>query len=133
MSMAKRLLALLLCLIMLFSVVACSSSDANGESDLGTAKVTEPTQAPDNYIVLAEYEVANYRVVYEKDLVSAVTKKITQNLDTLKTKIGVTMESVSDEALPEPTDMPEILIGETNREESKLATAKLRSGEYTLL
>ena len=132
MSMAKRLLALLLCLIMLFSVVACSSSDANGESDSGTAKVTEPTQAPDNYIVLAEYEVANYRVVYEKDLASAVTKKITQNLDTLKTKIGVTMESVSDEALPEPTDMPEILIGETNREESKLATAKLRSGEYTI-
>ena len=132
MSMAKRLLALLLCLIMLFSVVACSSSDANGESDSGTAKVTEPSQAPDNYIVLAEYEVANYRVVYEKDLASAVTKKITQNLDTLKTKIGVTMESVSDEALPEPTDMPEILIGETNREESKLATAKLRSGEYTI-
>lgn len=131
MSKAKRLLALLLCLIMLFSVVACSGDTDGAESDT-SASVSKPSQAPENYISLAEYEVANYRIVYEAGLASTVTSKITKNLATLKTKIGVDMEAVTDEKLPESDGMPEILIGKTNRAESQTATAKLRAGEYKI-
>ena len=131
MSMAKRLLALLLCLMTLFSVVACSGANDNG-AESGNAGTALPSQVPENYVSLAEQEVALYRIVYEKGLASSVTQKITNNLATLKTKIGVDMQSIDDEALPAPDGMPEILIGETNREESKIATAKLRSGEYKI-
>ena len=134
MSTAKRLLSLLLCLIMIFSMFACSNeledySDSASDSNSG---ISLPSQVPDNYVSLAEHERANFRIVYEKGLASAVTQKITKNLETLKTKIGVIMPSVDDATLPAPDGMPEILIGETNREVSKLATAKLRSGEYTI-
>ena len=113
MSVSKRLLALIMCLLMLFSAVACSSDvEDSSDSGSGASKVeTGPSQAPDNYVALAEYEIANFRIVYEKALSSAVTKKITTNLDTLKTKIGVTMEAVDDTTLPAPDSMPEILIG----------------------
>lgn len=136
MSTTKRLLSLLLCLLMIFSMFACSNgaedySDSNSASDSDSA-ISLPSQVPDKYISVAEYERANFRIVYEKGLASAVTQKITKNLDTLKTKIGVIMQAVDDNALPAPDGMPEILIGETNREESKLASAKLRSGEYTV-
>lgn len=135
MSTSKRLLALLMCLLMIFSMFACSGdaedySDSNSASDSDSMSL--PSQVPDKYISVAEYERANFRIVYEKGLASAVTQKITKNLDTLKTKIGVTMQAVDDNTLPAPDGMPEILIGETNREESKLASAKLRSGEYTV-
>ena len=134
MSTAKRLLSLLLCLIMIFSMFACSNeledySDSASDSNSG---ISLPSQVPDNYVSLAEHERANFRIVYEKGLASAVTQKITKNLETLKTKIGVIMPSVDDATLPAPDGMPEILIGETNREVSKLATAKLRSCEYTI-
>ena len=131
MSMAKRLLALLLCLIMLFSVVACSSASDNGD-DTGMSGTALPSQVPENYVSIAEQEVALYKIVYEKGLASTVTQKIDTNLSTLKTKIGVDMQSVDDETYPASDGTPEILIGETNREESKLATAKLRSGEYKI-
>lgn len=136
MSTTKRLLSLLLCLLMIFSMFACSNgaedySDSNSASD-SDSTISLPSQVPDKYISVAEYERANFRIVYEKGLASAVTQKITKNLDTLKTKIGVIMQAVDDNALPAPDGMPEILIGETNREESKLASAKLRSGEYTV-
>ena len=135
MSISKRLLAFIMCLLMLFSAVACAN-DVEDYSDSGSGSAnlieTGPSQAPDNYVVFAEYEVANFRVVYEKDLPSAVKKKLTTNLETLKNKIGVTMEAVDDATLPAPDGKPEILIGETNREASKIASAKLRSGEYTI-
>ena len=134
MSIAKRTLALLLCLITLFSVFACSSDEENysdSASDSGIAQ-TLPSQVPDNYVSVAEYERANFRIVYESGLASAVTQKITKNLATLKTKIGVDMPMIADDKLPAPDGMPEILIGETNREASKLASAKLRSGEYKI-
>ena len=133
MSITKRLLSLLLCLLMIFSMFACGSemdgnySDSASDSDVIQ---TLPSQVPANSVSLAEHERANYRIVYASGLASAVVQKITNHLTTLKTKIGVTMEAVPDSVAPNGT--PEILIGETNREESKLASAKLRSGEYTV-
>ena len=120
---------------MLFSAIACSS-DVEDYSDSGSGAgnsiATGPSQAPANYVVLAEHEVANFRIVYEKGLTSAVVQKLNTNLETLKNKTGVIMEAVTDEALPAPDGKPEILIGETNREVSRIASAKLRSGEYTI-
>lgn len=135
MSTAKRLLALLLCLIMVFSVISCASNnneDDSASSD-GSSNITLPSEVPAGYVALAEHERANYRIVYEDGLASTVTGKINKHLEELKNKIGVIMESVSDKTLPAPTDgMPEILIGQTTREESKATGAALRSGEYLI-
>lgn len=135
MSTAKRLLSLLLCAVMIFSIFGCSSgnessSDTSNGSG-GNSGVRLPSNAPENYISLAEHETAYYRIVYAADLPGSVTKIINQNVETLRTKIGVVMECVSDKQLPAPVQgFPEILIGETNRTESIEASAILRSGEY---
>ncbi|MBE6533389.1 MAG: hypothetical protein E7678_00235, partial [Ruminococcaceae bacterium] len=136
MTITKRLIAAILCLITLFSVVACAADDeassSDSESGSGSGIIQRlPSEVPNNYVSIAEHEIANYRIVYENSLSPAVIKKINQNLDTVKTKTGITMEVISDTALPAPDGiMPEILIGSTNRNESRLASAKLRSGEY---
>ena len=92
MSTAKRLLSLLLCLVMIFAMFGCSSGDESySDSDTTNSgqKPNLPSQAPENYVSLAEHETAYYRIVYEKGLQPAVTKKITQHVATLQTKIGV--------------------------------------------
>ena len=135
MSTAKRLISLLLCLVMIFAMFGCTGVEdglSGSDNSDSSSNETLPSQTPENYISLAEHETAYYRVVYEKGLPSSVTKKITSQLSTLQTKIGVVMQAVTDEELPTPDGMPEILIGETNREESKAATAKLRTGEYKI-
>ena len=136
MSTTKRLLALLLCLIMAFSVISCandnSGSSDSGSSD-GSSNITLPSEVPAGYVSLAEHEKANYRIVYEDGLASTVTGKINKHLEDLKSKIGVVMESVSDKTLPTSLDgMPEILVGQTNRAESAETGAALRSGEYLI-
>ena len=135
MSTAKRLLALLLCMIMIFSVVSCASDNSEETSSAsdGSSNSTLPSEVPAGYVSLAEHEKANYRIVYEDGLASTVTSKINKHLEEIKSKIGVIMESVSDKTLPTSLDgMPEILIGETNRAESAETGAALRSGEYLI-
>ena len=135
MSTAKRLLALLLCMIMIFSVVSCASDNSEETSSAsdGSSNITLPSEVPAGYVSLAEHEKANYRIVYEDGLASTVTSKINKHLEEIKSKIGVIMESVSDKTLPTSLDgMPEILIGETNRAESAETGAALRSGEYLI-
>ena len=135
MSTAKRLLALLLCMIMIFSVVSCASdnSEETSSASNGSSNSTLPSEVPAGYVSLAEHEKANYRIVYEDGLASTVTSKINKHLEEIKSKIGVIMESVSDKTLPTSLDgMPEILIGETNRAESAETGAALRSGEYLI-
>lgn len=176
----KRILAFLLCLVMLFSIVGCtepsnSNTDATGdvtssqsESSLNTEatqsstdttnateatdqsstaaptestanesnapnKPTTPSKIPEGNVQIAEHGYAYYRVVYEEGLPSIVRNKITKNLETLKTKLGVTFEMVDDKTLPSATDgIPEILIGSTTREESSKASSTLRTGEYKI-
>ena len=135
MSTAKRLLALLLCMIMIFSVVSCASDNSEETSSAsdGSSNITLPSEVPAGYVSLAEHEKANYRIVYEDGLASTVTSKINKHLEEIKSKIGVIMESVSDKTLPTSLDgMPEILIGATNRAESAETGAALRSGEYLI-
>ena len=78
MSTAKRLLALLLCLIMIFSVVSCASDNSEETSSAsdGSSNITLPSEVPAGYVSLAEHEKANYRIVYEDGLASTVTSKI---------------------------------------------------------
>lgn len=177
MSMAKRLLAFLLCIIMLLSLVGCVSGEVsdtgknkdkdkndteevsdNEDSDIETDdssssesesqesnstesnnqsetidpnRPTEPSKAPAGSVVLAEHGYAYYRVVYQKSLAPAVKTTIKNYVAKLETKLGVTMECVDDEALPAPTGgIPEILIGNTNRADSKSVASVLRNGEY---
>ena len=102
MTITKRLIAAILCLITLFSVVACAADDeassSDSESSSGSGMIQRlPSEVPNNYVSIAEHEIANYRIVYENSLSPAVIKKINQNLDTVKTKTGITMEVYTDQ------------------------------------
>ena len=144
MSIGKRLLALILCLLTIFSLISCNADDITDGSDTslssglgsdgasGGGYITGTSKVPSNYIAIAEQETALFRVVYESKLDPSLVSKITTNLATLKTKIGVTMESVSDTQLASQIGLPEILIGETNRAASKTAASSLKSGEYKI-
>ena len=126
MSISKRLLSLFLCLLMIFSLVACNS-DANLESSSGS----DFSAVPANYISIAEAQAVNYRIVYAKDLSPSVISVITQNITTIQQKVGAVIQAVSDEALPAPIGgMPEILIGETNREATATFISELEYKEY---
>ncbi len=175
MSMAKRLLAFILCMVMIVSLFGCTSvevtnpdddaeeevtdeDDSEIESDDGESssnestesqeddnnstennnsetvdpnRPTAPSKAPAGSIVLAEHGYPYYRVVYQKSLPPAVKNKIKDYVKNIETKLGVVMEAVDDEALPAPTGgIPEILIGNTNREDSNSVASVLRTGEY---
>ena len=143
MSIAKRLLALLMCLLMIFGMIACSADDTDATDDSALSSdsgfgsglggyITGASKVPANYVSIAEQETARYRIVYETKLDAAIIQKINTHLSTLKTKIGVTMESVTDTQLAAPSGLPEILIGETNRADSKTASSALKSGEYKI-
>ena len=145
MSIGKRLLAFILCLLMIFSLVACNADEAIDGSDTSLSSgdgsgiasgaggyITGASKVPTNYVSIAEQETALYRIVYKSTLNASLVSKITENLTTLKAKIGVTMEAVTDAQLAAPSNLPEILIGETNRADSQTAASGLTSGEYKI-
>ena len=129
MSITKRLLSLVLCLLMIFSLVACNDNEL--ESDSGSGIVM--SAVPANYISIATAEGTNYKIVYQKDLALSVTSAIAQSVTAVKQKVGADMQAISDEALPAPVaGMPEILIGLTNRADSTTANSGLRAGDYRI-
>ena len=78
MSMTKRLLSLLLCFLMIFSMFSCGSeledNFSDSASDSNSPVLNLPSEVPENYISLAEHERANYRIVYASGLPSAVVQ-----------------------------------------------------------
>ena len=110
------------------------STESETESEtVDPNRPTEPSKAPAGSIVLAEHGYPYYRVVYQKSLAPAVKNNIKDYVSKLETKLGVVMECVDDTTLPAPTNgIPEILIGITNRADSKSVASVLRTGEYKI-
>ena len=97
-------------------------------------KPTTPSKVPEGHVQIAENGYAYYRVIYENGLPSIVKTKLTKALANIETKLGITMEVYSDAQLPTPSsDIPEILIGDTNRAASHALAMTLRTGEYKVV
>ena len=108
-----------------------TSKNTSTSTESVLPKPTEPSKIPDGYVAVAEHGYPYYRIVYEAGLTPIVKKKIQTAVSTFDSKLSVTIELVDDETLPTPTPgIPEILIGKTNRSESRALSLSLRSGEY---
>ncbi len=119
----KKLLSLLLALFILLpclGLVACSGNDT-------TTTVTAPPSAEADVFVNGA-ELSSYTVVIPKDC-NKITLYAAQNFVFLvKDALGIELTTVTDDTAPVEN---EILIGETNREESK-TDVTLSDGEYLL-
>ncbi len=109
-------------------------SESSSESEtVDPNRPTKPSKVPEGSVVLAEHAYPYYRVVYQKSLAPALKNAIKEYVATLETKLSVVMECVDDTTLPAPTNgIPEILIGNTNRADSKSVASVLRTGEYKI-
>ena len=108
-----------------------TSKNTSSSTESVLPKPTEPSKIPEGYVAIAEHGYPYYRIVYEAGLTPIVKKKIQTAVSTFDSQLGVTIELVDDETLPTPTPgIPEILIGKTNRSESRALSLSLRSGEY---
>ena len=117
----KKLLALMLALLMLVpALAACKKDDSTPEDP---TESTESTEAPIPELVIVKAgEITQYKLIYAEALTGTI-KLHAQNLATQINKVysGVLLLESSDYASVEkaPTGTLEILVGATNRPESK--------------
>lgn len=121
----KKILSLILLIALLFSFASCKQDKPDGEAQSESQTQSE-TQAPEN---LPSYvDLSDYRVVIPKDA-DAITKYASENFVSLvEERLDIDLTVVDDTA--EETEL-EILIGETNRDESDFESV-LADGEYYL-
>lgn len=121
-STLKLLCALLaLALILPMNFISCSK---NNEKDSSQEK-----------LVICENQSSDYVFVRADKANSSVVKAIFAAKDAIKERLGVDLAVNSDWVRPGqeiPSDAKEILIGETNREESKDAMSKLEKTGFLI-
>ena len=86
-------------------------------------------------LVICENGASHYAFVHPDKTNPTLTKTLFAVRDTIKDKTGVTMIINSDWVRPGdevPTGTKEILIGDTNRPESKQAASELKAGSYLI-
>ncbi len=121
MNIFKRLSALILCLIMIFSFTACGgkSTDSSGNSSVDEA--TAISKSDVNFVIDGE---SAYRIVRSAVADQSVFDSSTDLFKHFKNTLNVTLKNVADDE--EQGDNAEILIGNTNRPETATAKQLLR-------
>ncbi len=123
-----RLFSLLLCLL-----VFVSCNNGGGDTQTGGTQETQQNrpEVPENELLLTANGTAYCGIVRQKGLGKDAMTLCTAIADTIKQKTGAEVESISDtKKLQE--GLVEILIGDTNRSESKQAKKKLGDFEYSV-
>ncbi len=134
----KKFICWLLSIAMLIPVFACCSGDS---SDAETSDV--PSSAPDTETEITALEVVRggeclYTLVRPEGNSTTLYGACKNIVSALKDSLGVDINSVDDWVQGNTTfgeyvsDAPEILIGETNRLESREVYLTLNSGEYAI-
>ena len=119
-DMRNRILSLLLVFVMVFFVVACNGGAGNGDN--GATEKNEPFEfSADN----------TYSIVYgeESGKESKIEAAIYYLNKVLVQTCGINATQLSD--AEEAEGEYQILIGETNREESKELLKSIKSKDYT--
>ncbi len=127
----KKLICVLLLFTMLFSFTACNSPDApNDESTAVTDAGTDTSaQTEDKGKLIASTDGTEYIIVVGADAYSALTEVCTSIRTEVFDATGKNIFVKSDKAASS-SQQYEILVGETNREESKTACEGLKQGEF---
>ena len=138
----KRIISLILAFIMLSSLfVACKPADSgvgegsetNGESESASESLPEETPAPEKLLVLASGGRCSYTVVRPEladDAVMDAAQKVRKALVNAGAKdAGIKEDFLYGDAKPAQY---EILIGQTNREESARALENAKYDDYVI-
>ena len=122
-----RCLSLLLCL---FIFVSCNNS-GSGNTETGTQGTPAKPAVPENELLLIANGTAYCGIVRPKGMGKKAMTLCSALADTIEQKTGAEVESVAD--TKQLSDgLVEILIGDTNRAESKEAKKKLGDFEYSV-
>ncbi len=126
MNTFKRLSALLLCLILIFSFAACGDDTESTESTAssGTASVDEATAINKADVNFAKDGQSAYRIVRSATADKSVFDAASDLFKHFKSTLKVTPKNVADDDAQ--GDNAEILIGNTNRPETATAKQLLR-------
>lgn len=129
----KKLLAALLCLVMLFSVlVACDNTTSpapnEGNDDPNN---TQPEENPGDDNGKETVTLADYRIVYPKGA-SAAVRDAAKKLESAMKALGVDVTAVTDDANDKSNVDYEILVGKTNRVASSTYLESAAKNAYTV-
>ncbi|MBP5292550.1 MAG: hypothetical protein J6023_00305 [Clostridia bacterium] len=137
-----QMLSLLLVLFTLVGVVAgcgnAASDETQTEKDSETAQSGDEseTAAGDNKVTIWQDNQSDFTLMRSDTCSSTLTNRIVAFKKAVKTKAGVELGISTDwvnRGEPVPADTLEILVGETNRQESIDAIASLESGTYVIM
>lgn len=134
----SALLLLCICASLLFACKREPVGDGEGESISDTSSLTEPNGPSDEEGNLDEEipmsQLSKYTIVYPQNASDAITKQVAVLTEAVKTRFGVLMMSktdyINEMSQTYRVGEHEILIGDTNREESDAFVGGLKYKDY---
>ncbi|MBQ7336900.1 MAG: hypothetical protein IJW40_00435 [Clostridia bacterium] len=134
MKKLTRILCLLLSLLMLYSCTPDNEQNQPQPPDDSRQETTEDTSMNKNFATIIQNGTTTFRVVRPDDGNQETGKILIKLTQALQSMFNVKPEVINDyveRGQPIPDDVPEILVGQTNRTASKDALAKLQGdNEY---
>lgn len=125
----KRLICLI-CLILTVAMLFCGCDRENGKTEENSDISVDNSETAEVLELIVDGE-AKYGIVRPAYLEKGVRRYCSSLISSIKEATGVTMEIVTDDRELE-SDVVEILIGNTNRTESKQVSETLKNGEFTI-
>lgn len=121
----KKVFSIFVVLCLLFSFAACGGDSDNSDSSVNSSVVSSTTISTEDVSFIGASGESVYTIVSPKDEKMDEGKRASYIYKQMKDKLSVNIKNTTDES--DGTDAYEILIGNTNRPESKQALDYLKS------
>ncbi|MBO5912397.1 MAG: glycoside hydrolase family 16 protein [Clostridia bacterium] len=121
----KKVFSIFVVLCLLFSFAACGGDSDNSDSSVNSSVVSSTTISTEDVSFIGASGDSVYTIVSPKDEKMDEGKRVSYIYKQMKDKLSVNVKNTTDES--DGTDAYEILIGNTNRPESKQALDYLKS------
>lgn len=133
MNIKLRIVCMVMALLMLMPLTACGGDETEAENT--TATTTQPPVeeiVDPNVLSIIKDGASNYKIVRSAQITEGhnISEAVYDLVDVIKERTGVELQMVTDE---EAASEYEILIGETNRQESVEAVASLEGTTHFLV
>ena len=131
----KRIISFIIALLMLIPIFGCSGVP---EETLSQETTSPETEKEETYLKMLENGELLYTLVRPEECAPDLFSAIKSIKTTIKDKLGVSVKDTDDWAQGKPvqgeyiSDGAEILVGETNRRESRDVYFTLAVGEYAI-
>ena len=121
----KKVFSIFVVLCLLFSFAACGGDSDNSDSSVNSSVVSSTTISTEDVSFIGASGDSVYTIVSPKDEKMDEGKRASYIYKQMKNKLSVNVKNTTDES--DGTDAYEILVGNTNRPESKQALDYLKS------